>query len=522
MNPAVPDTYETPDQAEVIAFLADPASYPGDVRSVEVVETHAAMVFLTEHEAFKIKKAVTFPYLDFGTVEKRKAACEYELQINQPHACQIYLGVVEITREATGELTLNGAGKPVEWALHMQRFPDNSLLSDVIKADSLTAEFADRLADEIGRYQAEAPVVRDHNAAGRMIAIVDELCAAFDEAAEILPLPEIRRFEKLAKAALRQCGPLLDDRGRQGYVRRCHGDLHLSNIISLNDQPVLFDAIEFNDEIATVDILYDLAFLLMDLGHLGENIHANRILNRYLSRSGNKDHLAGLQALPLFMACRAGVRAMVAVTRLRQASRTGTSSETAAVANSYLLDATRYLAPHRPRLVAVGGLSGTGKTSVARALAARIAMCPGAVHLRTDIERKQMFGVGETTRLPKETYTREASDAVYERVLHKATIVLRAGHTVVVDAVFLDQAERRAIEQVAEETAAPFVGLWLEADEECLVERVNARKGDASDATAEVVRHQFKRLAGPVTWRRINADGALEETIERSLKALGS
>jgi len=522
MNPAVPDAYETPDQAEVIAFLSDPASYPGIERCVDVVETHAALVFLTGHDAFKIKKAVTFPYLDFGTLEKRKAACDYELQINQPHAPEIYLGVVKITREATGTLAINGAGEPVEWALHMWRFPDNSLLGDVIRAEGLTTGFVDRLADEIGRYQAEAPVVRDHSATGRMIAIVDELCVAFHEAVEFLPIPEIRRFEKSAKAALRQCGPLLDDRGRQGYVRRCHGDLHLSNIIALNGQPVLFDAIEFNDEIATVDILYDLAFLLMDLGHLGEKVHANRILNRYLSRSGNEDHLAGLQALPLFMACRAGVRAMVAVTRLRQSSGTGTSPEAADAANSYLLEATGYLAPQNPRLIAVGGLSGTGKTSLARVLAARIAVCPGAVHLRTDIERKQMFGVGETTRLPKETYTRETSDAVYERVLRKATVALRAGHTVIVDAVFLHQAERSAIEQVAADAGASFAGLWLEADEERLVERVGTRTGDASDATAEVVRHQLERLAGPVTWHRINADGALQETIERSLMTLGT
>lgn len=520
MAPAVPDTSAASDQAELIAFLSEPASYPGTEHCVEVIETHAALIFLTGHDAFKIKKAVTFPYLDFGTLEKRKAACDYELQINQPHAPDIYLGVVKITREANGELAINGAGEPVEWALHMWRFPDNSLLGDVIRAGELTAEFTDRLADEIGRYQAEAPVVRDGDASGRMSAIVDELCVAFDEAAEVLPSAEVHRFEKAAKAALHQCGPLLDQRGRQEHVRRCHGDLHLSNIIDLNGQPVLFDAIEFNDEIATVDVLYDLAFLLMDLGHLGEMGHANRILNRYLSRCGNADHLAGLQALPLFMACRAGVRAMVAVTRLQQSSGTGTSSEMADAANSYLLEATGYLAPHSPRLVAVGGLSGTGKTSLARALAARIAICPGAVHLRTDIERKQMFGVGETTRLPKETYTREASDAVYERVLYKAAVALRAGHTVIVDAVFLDQAERSAIEQVAADAGASFTGLWLEADEERLVERVSARKGDASDATADVVRHQLERLAGPVAWHRINADGALQETIKRSLMTL--
>ncbi|WP_108881515.1 AAA family ATPase [Anderseniella sp. Alg231-50] len=520
MDPAVAENDEVSDQAEVITFLRDASSYAGLVQSVEVIETHAAMVFLTENEAFKIKKAVTFPYLDFGTVKKRKAACEHELRINQPHAPQIYLDVIVITREASGDLALGGAGKPVEWVLHMRRFPDNSLLGDVIRTDGVSADYLDRLADEIGRYQGEARVVRDDCAAGRMTAIVDELCDAFDEAAEFLPLAEIRRFEQSANAALRQSSALLDERGRLGYVRRCHGDLHLSNIIVLNGEPVLFDAIEFNDEIATVDVLYDLAFLLMDLGHLGEDGHANRILNRYLSLSGNADHLAGLQALPLFMACRAGVRAMVAVTRLQQSSRTGRPSETAVDASSYLCEATGYLASRKPRLIAVGGLSGTGKTSLARALAARIVPSPGAVHLRTDIERKQLFDVAETTRLPKETYTQEASDAVYGRVLHKAAIALRAGHTVIVDAVFLHQTERSAIEQVAEEAGASFAGLWLEAAEEHLVARVTARQGDASDATADVVRHQLRHRAGPVNWHRINADGVLEETMEQSLKVL--
>ncbi len=514
------DALPVPDQAEVVAFLSAPDSYPDAVRTIDVVETHAARVFLAGHEAFKIKKAVTLPYLDFGTLEQRKAACEYELQINQPHAREIYLDVVAVTREADGNLAFNGTGKPVEWALRMLRFPDNSLLGDLIRADALTVEFVDRLADEIVRYQDEAPVVRDQNAGTRMAAIVDELCAAFDEAANLLPVPDVRRFAGAANAALHACRELLDDRGRQGHVRRCHGDLHLSNIIALNGRPVLFDAIEFNDEIATVDVLYDLAFLLMDLGHAGQDGYANRILNRYLSQSANEHHLSGLQALPLFMACRAGIRAMVAVTRLQQSSPTGKPSGSAEDAKAYLREATGYLTSPGPRLIAVGGLSGTGKTSLARTLAAQLIPCPGAVHLRTDVERKQLFGVGETTRLPKETYTREASDTVYERVYHKAAVALRAGHTVIVDAVFLDQAERCAIEQVASDAAVPFAGLWLEADEKRLVERVSSRKGDASDATEAVVRQQLQRSHGPVSWHGINADGALEKTMEQSLDVL--
>ncbi len=509
-----------PDQTEVIGFLSDPTSYPDVVQTIDVVETHAARVFLTGREAFKIKKAVTLPYLDFGTLEQRKAVCEYELQINQPHAPDIYLDVIAITREADGKLAFNGVGKPVEWALRMRQFPDGSLLSDLINAGTLTDGFVDRLADEIVRYQGEAPVVRDQDASTRMAAIVDELCAAFDEAAGLLPLPDVRQFAKAAAATLQACRDLLDERGGQGYVRRCHGDLHLANIIALDGRPVLFDAIEFNDDIATNDVLYDLAFLLMDLGHVGQASYANRILNRYLSRTANEDHLSGLQALPLFMACRAGIRAMVAVTRMQQASTAGMSSDTAEEANTYLGEAIGYLSAPSPRLIAIGGLSGTGKTSLARALAARLIPCPGAVHLRTDVERKQMFGVGETTRLPEETYTREASHAVYERIFHKAAVALQAGHAVIVDAVFLDPAERSAIEQVASDANVAFAGLWLEADEACLVERVSSRSADASDATAAVVRKQLKRSAGHLNWHRISAGGALESTIKQSLDVL--
>ncbi len=520
MKMATTNDPEAPDHAEVVAFLEDPASYPGSIGSVEIKETHAAMVFLAGQEVFKIKKPVLLPYLDFSSLEKRRAACEYELEINQPHAPMIYLDVVNITREANGGLAINGSGNPVECALHMRRFPDNSLLADLVRDGCIKAEFMDCLADEIGRYHAAAPVVQDICAADRMSAIVDELCGAFQQAKGLLPSTQVEFFEHAARLALKDCGHLLNQRGGTGNVRRCHGDLHLSNIVAIDGQPVLFDAIEFNDDIATVDVLYDLAFLLMDLGHCNEISHANRILNRYLSRSGNDGHLAGLQAMPLFMSCRAGVRAMVGITRLQQTSAAGQPADAGVDARSYLLEATNFLQPQPPRLVAVGGLSGTGKTSVARALAPGIVRCPGALHLRTDVERKTMFGVGETTRLPADSYTREISNEVYGVVFKKATAALQAGHTVIVDAVFLDQAERSAIEKVAENAGASFAGLWLKADEDVLVQRVSNRQGDASDATADVVRRQSKRPAGLISWQNIDAGGGLEKTVERSLHAL--
>jgi len=506
------------DQSCVFAALRNPVTYGLDGGKVEVIETHAAMVFLAGIHALKVKKVVRFPYLDFSTLEKRQAAIRRELELNQPHAPQIYLDVLPVTRQPDGQLVLDGNGQVAEWALRMRRFPDDALLSRALAAGEVDETFFDRLADEIAGYHEAAPVALDVSSVVRMQSIANGLAEAFRTAPGLLPARAIERFEELTSRHLQSCRKTLTERTRQGLVRRCHGDLHLANIVSLDGEPVLFDAIEFNDEIATVDVLYDLAFLLMDLCHVHEPHFANRILNRYLSRSGEVADLQGLKALPLYLACRAGVRAMVAITRLQQSSHH--EAENAADILSYFGQAITCLEGAPARLVAVGGYSGTGKTSVARKLATCLALCPGAVHLRTDVERKQMFKVDETTRLPKASYTKQASDAVYERVFWKAAKVLQAGHSVIVDGVFMDPAERAAIERMAEEAGTAFSGIWLEADKEVLLKRVAGRTGDASDATADIVHLQLSRGAGDIRWHRIDAAGSLDYTVDLARQAL--
>jgi hypothetical protein len=313
---------------------------------------------------------------------------------------------------------------------------------------------------------------------------------------------------------------VLKDRVRQHAVRQCHGDLHLANIVLWQQHPTLFDALEFNLEMATVDTLYDLAFLLMDLLHHGQKRAANWVLNRYLWRSASRGDLEALALLPLFVACRAGIRALVAVTRATQRRPDPQSSAAGETARAYMRLAIDALQPAVPRLIAVGGLSGTGKSTLAAALAPHLPDLTGALHLRSDLERKAMFGVAETERLPPQSYTPEMAARVYERLLDRASAALGAGHSVIVDAVFATKGERDALEQRAAGHGAAFDGLWLEADPATLTDRVARRTGDASDATPAVIARQLGYDIGPMSWTRVPAGGPAPATLALALRHL--
>ncbi len=510
-------------QDHVIRFLSDPATCGAGAGGVQVVETHGAMVFLSGGTALKIKKAVRFDYMDFSTLSQRKAAALRELQINQPHAPQIYLGLLPVTRQPDGTLELDGTGEPVEWVIRMHRFPGDALLLDQLRAGRFTPELADALCTVISRYHASAPVRQDSRFANRFPAILTSLNRAFAKAVDDIPAGLAEEFANAIKARLDDCAGLMARREAAGLVRRCHGDLHLSNVVVLEGEPVLFDALEFSEDLATIDILYDFAFMLMALVHEGSRGQANTLLGCWLLHTaelGEDLQLDGLALLPVFTATRAGVRAMVALDRAAQCPQDA-RQRALREATAYLELAVATLRPRRPHLLAIGGYSGTGKTTVARALAPLLDPAPGALHLRTDVERKHMAGVALDQRLPPESYTRAASDAVYARVMAKANRALAAGWPVVIDAAFLDPAERDSAEQLARANGAGFTGLWLEADEATLVGRVKGRKGDASDATADVVRQQLARGAGAIGWARVDAGGSIGTTVDACRAALG-
>lgn len=509
------------DQAEVIAFLSDPASYPTKPERVERFETHGALVFLAGEEAWKIKRAVRFPYLDFSTLEKRKAVCAREVEINRRLAPEIYLGCAPITRTGDGRLAFGGRGEIIEWAVRMRRFDQAALLSNVAKAGGLTPDLAGDLADiafESHRAAERAANIHGADRIRRLLGSVGATLAGLEDAFNV---DEIGRFRERAAVQLDRCAAVLEARASGGFVRRCHGDLHLRNIVLWRGRPVLFDAIEFDDELATIDTLYDLAFLLMDLDSGGHRGAANIVLNRYLWRSNKQLDLKGLKALPLFIGLRAGVRAMVTAERAEQEQGRRKADEIRS-ARTYLDAAIAYLAPSAPRLIAIGGLSGTGKSTLASALAPSVGSAPGAVHLRSDLERKSLFGVDEMVRLAPEAYTKAANDKVYATLSEKARTVLSAGHAVVVDAVHGTPVERAEIEALATGLGVPFQGLWLEAPPDRLIARVAARRRDVSDATPDVVRQQLAREIGPLTegWARVDARGSTAQTLEKARDVL--
>ncbi len=495
-------------QQPVIDFLADPATHGG--AAVKRIDTHAACVFLTEKRALKIKRAVTFPFLDFSTLDKRKAACDAEIAVNRPYAPQIYRCVVAITREGDG-LAIGGAGAPVEWAVEMARFDENQSLDHLADAGEIDAALAEALGRVVAKAHEAAAAVKDTNFADALRKIAaqneEDLVAAHD----LFPPASVNALAEATRLALDKTRALLVARERNGFVRRCHGDLHLGNIVRLDGQPVLFDALEFNPAFATTDVLYDLAFLLMDLIARGLTMPANVVFNRYLGETRRDGDLDALAALPLFLSLRAAIRAKV--TAARHDPRVAQS------ARDYFALAGTLLLPPAPRLIAVGGLSGTGKSVLARSLASAILPAPGAVWLRSDVERKTMFGVAETDKLPQAAYTREVTARVYASLMAKAKRVLAAGHSAIVDAVFANAQERAEIEQAAGDVR--FHGLFLTAALDTRVGRVGARIGDASDADATVALQQEQYDLGTMAWRAVDASGTPNDTVRRARAALG-
>lgn len=508
---------ETQDQA--LAFLADPASHGG--HPVRRIDTHAAAVFLAGERAFKIKRAVRFPFLDYSTLAKRKAACEAELGINRRFAPQLYRRVLALTRQSDGALKLGGNGEVLEWVLEMRRFDETATLDRLADAGRLDVALADQLGRAVAAAHGAAPVAD----ADLWIKALDQYIAQNElelgEASELFVPSEVVALTQKCRDHLAKVTPLLRRRGAEGLIRRTHGDLHLGNIVLIDGRPVLFDAIEFDPVIASGDVLYDLAFLLMDLVERGLQPHANIVLNRYLTETARDSDLDALTALPLFLSLRAAIRAKVTAAR-RGTAVAEDATHIAQTAKAYFRLALRLIAPPAPRLVAIGGLSGTGKSVLARALAPAIAPEPGAVILRSDVMRKRMFGRRETETLPKDAYTPETSEKLYALMNQKAQRAIAAGHSVIVDAVFARGSEREAVAQIVRARNVVFVGLFLTADLDTRVRRVGVRVGDASDADEDVARMQEAYRLGALTWRQIDASGTPDETLARAQAALKS
>jgi aminoglycoside phosphotransferase family enzyme/predicted kinase len=504
-------------QDATFRFLADPAAH-GLSDPVKRVDTAGAVVFLAGPDVYKVKRAVKFPFMDLSTLEKRRQACEAEIAVNRENAPGVYLDALPIVRTSAG-LAIGGEGEAVEWVCHMRRFDESATFDRIAEREGLSDALIDKIAAAILRSQGRAPLREGARAAHELETYIEQNDAAFAERPDLFPLAEARRLTRESRLAFAVARPMLLKRGREGFVRRCHGDLHLGNIALIDGEPVLFDAIEFSDAIASGDVLYDLAFLLMDLEQRRLRRAANRLFNRYLS-AATPQALAGLSALPLFLSLRAAIRAKVKAATAGPPGDAGRRRDRA-LARGYFDLALGFLRYAAPRLVGVGGLSGAGKSALAGALAPRLGRAPGALWLRSDVERKTMLGVEESAPLPDEAYVSRVTIEVYRRLGDKARSALGAGHSVVLDATYSTARERAAAASAAAEAGVAFDGLFLDAPLAVRLARVASRRGDASDAGAAVAGRQRAEPLGERGWAAIDASGELASTVARAGRRLG-
>ncbi len=507
------------DQSEQVELLSNPTVFGDGTETVGRSSTHASEIFIGKTRVFKLKRAVEYPFLDYSDCDKRLKNCEAEVKLNRRTAPNLYRGVLPITRGEDGKLHFNEPGKVVDWVIDMARFDEETLFDRLAEEGKLDRHLMEHLADNIASFHAAAQARQDGGGRTGIALTIESNAKAFAENAPgILDMERVRELTDHSLDVANHHGLLLQTRRLTGFVRHCHGDMHLRNIFMEDGEPVLFDCIEFNETFSTIDVLYDLAFLLMDLDHQGLRTLANVTMNRYLDIMGEA---SGLSVLPLFLSVRAAVRSFVACAAAQSVDDAAFKKTQGDEARSYLDMALNYLDTPEPRLIAVGGLSGSGKSRLGRELAQHIGAAPGARVVRSDVLRKRIAGVHPLDKLPPESYTPEMSDQTYQAVFDMAHDVLETGHSVIADCVFSKPHEREAIAQVAADCGVPFDGFWLEASPEIMQERVSSRVNNPSDADAAVVRMQLGYDLGEMGWHKIDSSGTREETDAQALKILG-
>ena len=474
-------------QEEVCRFLLDARTHGVGADQIKRIDTHIAIVVLAGDKAYKLKRAVTLPFVDFSSLESRMVACQAEVRLNRRTAPDIYLRAMSISREPDGRLVFDGSGEVVDWVVAMRRFDETRLLDRLAQQGKLGPEVALRLAETIVDFHAQAEPAPDGADGDEMLRVArvnaDRLRRYVGTVFDAATVDEIN---SLSEARVEACRDLLAARRAQGFVRHCHGDLHLRNIFLADDRPVIFDAIEFDDRLARTDVMYDLAFLLMDLWHRGLGGLASIVLNRYLLLTGDDD---GLRPLPLFLSQRAAIRAHVSATMAETSTEPAATDALEHEAGEYLRLARVLLDQVAPCLVAVGGYSGTGKSTLA---------------------------VPPEQPLEPEAYAPEVSHRVYAELRRRAATVLATGYCAVVDAVNDHADSRRKLAAIAKAANVTFAGIWLAAVERTMAGRIEKRGRDASDATPEVMREQIAKGSVPSEWAHLDAELGANEVLRHA------
>ncbi|TVP84898.1 MAG: aminoglycoside phosphotransferase [Thioalkalivibrio sp.] len=494
-------------QHRLLTRLAEPTRFPHPADSVERIETHISTLLLAGDHAYKIKKPLDLGFLDFSTLESRQRFCAAELEINRTLAPGIYLDVATI-RGTPDDPHIGGEGPVLEYAVHMRRFDRDQELNRLLENGRLPVSAMDELGSTVAAFHegaARAPADSEHGTPDAVLAPMLANFEALEPAADAAPgrRGRLHELESWTRQTWERLAPLIRARRANGFVRACHGDMHLGNMVYVEDeqgrkQLAIFDGIEFNPSLRWIDVASELAFMTMDLHARGAPSHSHRVLNAYLER---RDDFEALALLPFYQVYRALVRAKVNAIHATEAE---VSDEQRQECDSdvarYLELASRLRLPGQPGLILMHGISGSGKTWISTAILERL----GAIRLRSDVERKRMLGLAPGERPTPEQqeamYSPEGIEAVYRRLLDLAGRLLGSGHLVIVDATFMKREQRRPFRELARDHDAGFAIVHCSADIETLRERLVERRrgaGDASDADIAVMERQRSAVEPP-------------------------
>ncbi|MBD1913029.1 MULTISPECIES: AAA family ATPase [unclassified Leptolyngbya] len=473
----------------LIQAMQKPEFYPHPVTvPVELIQTHVSYVLLTGDYVYKVKKPVNFGFLDFSTLEKRQHFCQEELRLNQRGAAALYLEVLPIS-QVDSEYQLGDEGNAVEYTVKMRQFPQDALLSSLYDRGELTEALIQQLAVKVAAFHKTTPTndyIRGFGAVGQIRQAFDE---NYEQTVGFIGGPQTQQqFDETQAYTDRFFGDrtsLFEQRVQQDKIRECHGDLHLRNIASWNNELWLFDCIEFNEPFRFVDVMYDVAYIVMDLDIRQRPDLRALFLNTYFEETGDWE---GLQVLPIYVNRQTYVRAKVISFLLNDAGASAAEKQAASdTAAQYYRLAWEYTQPRKGQLVLMSGLSGSGKSTTARALAART----GAIHIRSDAVRKHLGGVALQERGDASLYTPEMTQKTYQRLLDLGVALASEGYTVILDAKYDRQEVRQEAIIQAKNHQLPLTLLHCTAPLEVLSDRLQKRTDDIADATVEVLAQQY-------------------------------
>lgn len=499
------------EQQCLIRALQNPSVFPHASDHWQLIETHISWVILAGPYAYKIKKALDLGFLDFTTLDKRRFYCEEELRLNSRLAPDLYLTVVPITGTAE-QPQLGGSGAAFEYAVKMRRFSQRELLSEMAEHNRLKDAHIDQIVTQVAKFHLDIPSASAETPYGTPehvhAPVVENYVQILEHTSKPRHVQWINHLKAWTERQYRLCYQQFEHRKQQGFVRECHGDMHLGNIAMVDDVPVIFDGIEFNPDLYWIDVMSEVAFLFMDLEDHAKRDYAFRFLNGYLELSGD---YSGLRVLRYYLAYRATVRAKIASIRLLQqpdhdlkplsmeGSMQGSMEKSLRNLERYLQLAMSYTQPQRRVLLITHGLSGSGKSTLSAPLSGHM----GAIRIRSDRERQRLFGKGQQNGVAADidsgVYSSDATSQTYATLENLAKGILESGYPVIIDATFLNRSQRQPFKQLARRLAVPLRILYFHADAAELKKRVAARQRegrDISEAGLKVLEHQLEVYSG--------------------------